>query len=126
MVWTHFHNTYFFIETFVLALGTSTGLVLSDFSVTTFRNVLGLQSHEFGLLHIWVGLSTVLNTEGLSFSVWVPVVVSLVVSVVLVERVVQVTVHPRQLRDVPEEERHLSVLTILVVVSSSNWVYLFI
>lgn len=126
MVWTHFHNTYFFIETFVLALASSAGLVLSDFSVTTFRNELGLESHEFRLLHIWVSLATVLDTESLSLSVWVPVVVSLVVSVVLVEGVVQVTVNPRELRDVAEEEWHLGVLAILVVVPSSNWVYLFI
>jgi len=40
----------------------------------------------------------------------------------LVEGVIQVTINPGELRDVTEEERHLSVLTILVIVSLSNWV----
>jgi hypothetical protein len=87
---------------------------------------LRLESHEFGLFHIWVCLATVLNTESLGFSIRVPVVVSLVVSVVLVKGIVQVTVDPRELWDVSEKEGHLSVLTILVVVSSPDWVYLFI
>jgi len=101
-------------------------LILSDFSIATLWNELRLKSHEFGLFHIWVGLTTVLNTESLTFSIWVPVIVSLVVSMVLVERVIQVTINPGELRNVTEEERHLSVLAILIIVSLSNWVNLFV
>jgi len=126
MIWAHFHNANFFIETFLFTRASSAGLILSDFSITTLWNILWLESHEFGLFHIWVSLTTVFNTESLTFSVWVPVIVGLVVSMMFVEGVVQVTINPGELRDVTEEEWHLSVLTILVIVSLSNWVNLFI
>lgn len=61
-------------------------------------------------------------TESLGLSVWVPVVVGLIVSVVLVEGVIQVTVDPRELRNVTQEIWHLRVLVGLVVVSGSDWV----
>jgi hypothetical protein len=122
MVWTNFHDTDFFIETFVFAGLSSASLILSDFSITTLWNKLRLESHEFGLFHIWVSLTTILNTESLTFSVWIPVIVGLVVSMMLVERVIQVTINPGELRNVTEEEWHLSVLTKLVIVSLSNWV----
>jgi len=122
MVWTNFHNANFFIETLFFTGASSTSLILSDFSITTLWNELRLESHEFRLFHIWVSLSTVLNTEGLAFSVWVPVIVSLVVSMMFVERVIQVTINPGELRDMTEKEWHLSVFTILVIVSLSNWV----
>jgi len=44
----------------------------------------------------------------------------LVMTMVLVERVIQVTVHPRKLRDVTKVERHLSISIAIVVISSSN------
>jgi hypothetical protein len=50
----------------------------------------------------------------------------LVVSVVLVERVVQVTIDPGELRDVAKEERHLSHFSILVVVPLSNRIKLLV
>ena len=61
-------------------------------------------------------------TEGFVLAIGVPIIVGLVVSMMVVERVVQVTINPGELRDVTEEEWHLSVFTKLVIVSLSNWV----
>ena len=57
------------------------------------------------MLHVGVDHRTVLVTESLRFTVRVPVVVILVVSVVFVERVVQVTIDPGKLRNMTEVER---------------------
>jgi len=126
VVWTDFHNAYFFIETILLALGRGTGLVLPNFSITTPGNKVRFETHKLRLLHVGLALPSVLNTQSFSFPVWVPVVVSLVVSVVLVEGVVQVTVNPGELRDVSEEEGHLRVLSVLVVVPGSNGINLLV
>jgi len=60
-------------------------LVLSDFSVATLWNEIWLESHEFRLLHVRLSHRTVFVTEGLTLSIWVPVVMGLVMSVILVE-----------------------------------------
>lgn len=64
--------------------------------------------------------------EGLALAVGVPVVVGLVVSVPLLEGVIQVTVQPIELGNDTHVERHLSVLVRLVVVSLTNWVKLLV
>lgn len=51
---------------------------------------------------------------------------SLVMSVILIERVVQVTINPRKLRNVSEVERHLSVFSWDVFVSLSQRVDLLV
>jgi len=61
-------------------------------------------------------------TECLLFSVGIPVIVCLVMSVVLVERVVQVTVSPVELGHNSQEEGHLGVAVGLVVVAGSDGV----
>ena len=63
-------------------------MILSNLSVTPLWNVVWLKSHELGLLHVRVAETTVLVTEGLSFSVWVPVVMGLIMSVILIEGVI--------------------------------------
>lgn len=126
MVWTDFHNAYFFIETILLALGSRTGLVLPNFSITTPGNKVRFETHKLRLLHVGLALPSVLSTESFSLPVWVPVVVRLVVSVVLVEGVVQVAVDPGELRNVSEEEGHLRVLAVLVVVPCSNGINLLV
>ena len=55
-------------------------------------------------------------TQSLTLSVWVPVIVGLVVPMVLLEGVIQVTINPRSLGDVPKVKWHLGVLPRLVVV----------
>lgn len=61
-------------------------------------------------------------TECLLFSVSIPVIVCLVMSVVLVEGVVQVTVSPVELGNNTKEEGHLGVAVRLVVVTGSDGV----
>lgn len=58
-------------------------------------------------------------TKSLTFSVRVPVVMSLVVPVILVERIVKVTINPRKLRNMTEIEWSLGNISwnILVVLS---------
>jgi len=45
---------------------------------------------------------------------------SLIMSVVLIERVIQVTVNPSELRDMTKEVGHLGIVIRLIVVSGSN------
>ena len=65
-------------------------------------------------------------TQSLGFTIGVPVIVSLVVPVVLLEGVVQVTIDPTRLGDVTEVEWHLGVLAWLVIVELSQRIDLFI
>lgn len=97
-------------------------MILSDFFVATSGDEAGGECHEFGLLHDWLALSTVLVTEGLALSVGVPVIMGLIVSVVLLEGVIQVTIDPGKLGHMTQEIGHLGVLVGLVVVSLSDGV----
>ena len=63
-------------------------MILSNFSIASLWNIVWLEGHELGVLHVWVAETSVLVTEGLSFSIWVPVIVGLVMSVILIEGVV--------------------------------------
>ena len=64
--------------------------------------------------------------ECLVFVVRVPVIVCLVVSMVLLERIVQVTVQPEELGHDSQVKRHLGVIIRLVVVTRSNRVQLLV
>lgn len=116
MVGAHLHNRYFLIVAGVVTIVGGTVLELSDFSVAASGDERGLQGHEFGLLHVGVAHGTILVTQSLTLSVWVPVIVGLVVPMVLLEGVIQVTINPRSLGDVPKVKWHLGVLPRLVVV----------
>ena len=61
-------------------------------------------------------------TERLVFAIGVPVVVVLIVSVILVERVVEVSIEPKELWNNTQVEWHLGVIIRLVVVSRSDGV----
>ena len=65
-------------------------------------------------------------TKSLTFSIWVPVIVSLVVPMVFLEGVIQVTVNPTQLGNVTKVKWHLCVFSWLVVVQLSEGIYLFV
>tara|TARA_B100000780_G_C20997137_1_gene398894 strand:+ start:654 stop:890 length:237 start_codon:yes stop_codon:yes gene_type:complete len=78
------------------------------------------------LLHVRVAHGTILVTEGLSFSIWIPVVMGLVMSVILIEGVVQVTIDPRELRNMAEVEWHLGIFSWLIIVVLSKWVHLLV
>ena len=112
VVGAHFHNRDLLVEAGVLAVIGGATLVLSNLSVATTRNHVWLESHEFGVLHVGVAHGTILVTERLTLSIAIPLIVILVVSVILVESIVEVTVDPAQLRNVAEVEGNLSDLTV--------------
>lgn len=122
MVWAYLHNGDLLVEAGFFTGGGSARLVLSNLGVATSWDYVWLEGHELGVLHVGVAEGTVLVTEGLTLSIWVPVVMGLVMSMVLIEGVVQVTINPAELRNMTKEEWHLGVLAWLVVVSLSNWV----
>jgi len=119
VVWANLHNRY-------LSLKGLSSLIFSNLSVATLWDELWLESHEFRLLHIWVDHGTVFVTKSLVLSIWEPVIVGLVMSVILIEGVIKVTIDPRKLWDMTKEEWHLGVLSWNIVVVLSQWVHLFV
>tara|TARA_B110000503_G_C6829433_1_gene282184 strand:+ start:84 stop:389 length:306 start_codon:yes stop_codon:yes gene_type:complete len=101
-------------------------LILSNFSIASLWNIVWLKSHELRVLHVWVTETTVLVTEGLSFSIWVPVIMGLVMSVILIEGIIQVTINPGELWDVTEVEWHLGVFSWLILVDLSEGIKLLV
>ena len=122
MVWADFHNRNLFVQTLLLAIGGGASLVFSDFPVASSGDSTGLKSHIFGVLLVGVAETTILVSKGLALSIGVPVIMGLIMSVILIEGIIQVTIDPGQLGDIPEVERHLGQFSWLVVVSLSNWV----
>ena len=90
VVWAHLHNRYFLVVASIVTMGGRAVLELSDFPITTSGDERWLKGHELRLLHVRVAHRTVFVTQGLGFTIGVPVIVSLVVPVVLLEGVVQV------------------------------------
>lgn len=115
VIWANLHNANLFIEALLGVLLSGAALELSDFSVATSWDSGWLESHELRLKTIESAETTILVTKGLVLSVWVPVVVRLVVSVIFVEGVIDVTIDPGVLWDVTEVEGHLGVLTTSLV-----------
>ena len=107
VIWADLHNTEFVMEALLLSLLKSAQLILSNFFVATAWHKTRDQCHILRLLHVAFAETTILVTEGLSLSVWVPVIMGLIMSVVLVERVIQVTVNPRKLGHMTKEIWHL-------------------
>jgi len=97
-------------------------LILLNLSIATSWDGVEFKSHELRLLHVGIALTTILVTESLSFSIWVPLVMGLDMSMILVEGVIQVTIYPRKLRNVTEEEWHLLVAGGGLLILLSNWV----
>lgn len=88
VIWADLHDGNLLIEAGILSSGLRACLILSNLSVASLWNVIWLKSHELGLLHVWVAETTVLVSEGLTFSIWVPVIMHLIMSVILIERVI--------------------------------------
>ena len=112
VVRANLHDRKLLIEAGILAILRRAVLILADLTVATTRNLRVLKSHELGLLHVGVAHRTILVTERLTLSIAIPLIVILVVSVILVEGIVEVTVDPAQLRNVAEVEGNLSDLTV--------------
>jgi hypothetical protein len=65
-------------------------------------------------------------TESFVFTIGIPIIVSLVVSVVFLERVVQVSVKPEELRNNTKIKWHLGIFIRLVIVPCTNRVDFFV
>jgi len=123
VIWADLHDVDLVVEAdFVLGRTScsSAQLVLSNFSVTTSGDETGNKSHVFGDFHGVIAETTILETKRLALSVWVPVIMGLIVSMVLVEGVIQVTVDPIELGHMSEEVGHLRIIIWSVVVSGSD------
>lgn len=126
MIWTNLHNADFIVEAGLLTFSIFTSSILDDFSVATARNNTWDKGHEFWSSSGLVAETTVFMTEGFTFTVRIPVVVGLIVTMVLVEGVIQVTIHPCKLRNVTQEEWHLWEIIWVVIVPSSYWIELLV
>lgn len=126
MLGADLHNANLVSEAGVLAGGVNALLVVADLLVAAAGDHVGSKSHVLGVLHGGRAETTVLVAEGLGLAVGVPVVVGLVVSMPLLERVIQVSVQPIELGNHAHVERHLSVLVRLVVVSLTDGVKLLV
>lgn len=126
MVGADLHDGDLLVEASLFVLLGGTSLILSYFSETSSRDFLALKGEVLRVLHVRRLGSTTLVSEGLTLSIGMPVVVSLNVSVIFIEGVIEVTVNPSLLRDESEVEGGLSVLSGLSLVSLSNGIKLFI
>jgi hypothetical protein len=122
VVWADLHNGELVIQAGVSSSILSTNLVLLYLSVATSWDVTGSKSKVLRVLEIALAETTILVTKSLSLSIWIPLIMGLIMSVVLVEGVVQVTVDPRNLGIHSQEEWHLRVLVGLVIESLSDGV----
>lgn len=122
MVGAHFHDVELVVDASVSSVLSSAHLVLSNFPVATSGDETGEKSHVLGLFHVVFTEASILVTEGLSFSIGVPVIMGLIVSVILVEGIVEVSINPRELGHMTEEIRHLRVFIGFVVVSCTDGV----
>jgi len=120
MIWANFHDWDFLVQAIVSSIGTCTSIVLSNFSIATSWNHIGFQDHVFRLHHIWLNLTTIFMTQSLSFSIWEPVVMSLDMSMIFVEWIIQVTINPWKLRNVTKVHWHLCNFTWLMLVHLSQ------
>ena len=127
MVWANFHNVYFFLETCFWACLFLAALVLADFSGATARDESWLQGDiDVVFLHLAGSARTMVITESFVLAVWVPLVVGLIVTMVLVEGVVDGTVSPVERRNAAIEPGNLDFTGWMVVVVGTNWVKLLV
>jgi hypothetical protein len=69
-------------------------LELADFLVAAARNEVGDEGHVLGEFHGVFAVTTILVTESLGLAIGLPVIVSLIVAMVLVEGVIEVAIDP--------------------------------
>jgi|TARA_B110000503_G_scaffold126477_1_gene195133 hypothetical protein len=101
-------------------------VIVANFFETTARNDAGTEGHKLRVSQDGGALSTILVTESLVFAIGVPIVMGLIMTVILVERVIQVTIKPVGLRNNTQIEGHLGIIVCLVVVTGSDGVNLLI
>jgi hypothetical protein len=116
------HNGELVVQAVVGAFLGGAELELTDFLVAAAGDEVGDEGHVLREFHGVLAETTILVTEGLGLAIGLPVIMSLVMAMILVERVIEVTVDPGCLRDVAKEEGHLGVVVGLVIVASSDGV----
>jgi hypothetical protein len=79
------HNTNFLTKALILTLLCWALLISTDLFVATTWDHVWFQGHILRGFHCWGAETTSLVTQSLRFTIWVPVIVSLVVSVPLLE-----------------------------------------
>ena len=85
MVGADFHHRQLIIDTVVSALFGSANLELADFLVAASGNEVGNEGHVLGEFHGVFTVTTILVTKSLGLAVGLPVIVSLIVAMILVE-----------------------------------------
>lgn len=120
MIRTNLHNANLFIKAWLWIFTFSAKLIFSNFFVTSSWNKVWNKSHILWQLHWVFTETTIFKTKRLSFSVWVPVIMRLIMSVVLIERIIQVTINPIELWDMTKVEWHLRIIIGCIFVSCSN------
>mmetsp|Transcript_114747 Transcript_114747/g.159308 ORF Transcript_114747/g.159308 Transcript_114747/m.159308 type:complete len:232 (+) Transcript_114747:316-1011(+) len=126
VVGANLHNVDLLVETGFSTLSSRALSVLLDFLNATAGDSGRHKSHVLRVLHGRLVLTTLISTQGLVLSIGVPVIVSLDVSVVLLERVIKVRVEPVTLRNNTEVPGKLRVLIRLVVISGMDRVQLLV
>jgi len=109
-----------------LAVGGLAGLELADLSEAASGDLARHESHELGVLHNGRAVTTLSSSEGSSLAIGDPIVMGLILLMVLLERVIQGTVQPVELRNRAQVEGHLSVFIGGVVVSGTDGVHLLV
>ena len=94
MIGADLHHADLVIEAVISTLFGGAKLELADLLVATTGDKVGDESHVLGGLHGVLAVATILVAEGLALAVGVPVIVSLIVAMILVERVIEVAVDP--------------------------------
>jgi len=117
-----FHNADLVVNT-SLSISVSVGsahLVFTDFLVATTWDEVGNKGHVLAVFHVRLTHRTILVAQRFVLTVRVPFVMGLVMSVILLERIVQVTIEPVELRNDTQVERHLSVIIGCIVVTCTD------
>jgi len=94
VVWANLHDGDFLTVALFSTTLWSAVLILSNLSITSSWDLLWLESHEFGLLHVEVALTTLFVTQSLVLSIWIPVIMGLIVSMIVIEGIIKVTPEP--------------------------------
>ena len=89
-----FHDVDFLLETSFWICFVFAQMVLANFSVATTWNRNWLEHHKSAVSAMLCSLTTTLGTESLCLTVWVPVIVGLIQTMVFLKRIIQVTVRP--------------------------------
>lgn len=78
----------------VSTIALRTDLEFPDFLVAPTRNEIGNECHVLCEFHCVVTESAILVSEGLTFTIWVPVIMCLIMAMVLIEGVVKISIDP--------------------------------